>query len=238
MGSRPLAHGLQECGWAPNYRVHRYVPPYARWWQSMGRSKWIYHGTPLLRDDGRHWLRLSVHPEGAAQSHHFRQVIARQMAFASMRNRTLNLILAPRRNNLRVIIQPWVIRDGWRDRVFERSAGQLSRFKGRLRRSPEIKRQLYQLAAFRLLRHHKKDRRFRFMRVVFKHYLESLPPHFHRPEQMRRQLWGLLGPFRRKQVSMRYPIVGLQTTESYSNRPRGYRRRSRKHVRRPKTKRY
>jgi hypothetical protein len=183
-------------------------------------------------------MRLSVHPEGASQSHHFRQMIARKKAFRDMRRRTLNLILAPRRNNLRVIIQPVVQHKGWRDRVFERSAGQVSRFKGRLRRSPEIKRQLYQLAAFRLVRYHKKDRRFSFLRVVFKHYLESLPAHFHRPEQMRRQLWGLLGPFRRKQVSMRYPILSLQTVESYANRPRGYRRRSRKHVGRPKTKRY
>lgn len=183
-------------------------------------------------------MRLAIHPDGAAQSHHFRQMQARRKAFAALRRRTLNLILAPRRNNLRVIIQPWRVHKYWRDRVFERSAGQVSRFKGRLRRSPEIKRQLYQLAAFRLLRHHKKDRRFKFLRVVFKHYLESLPPHFHRPEQMRRQLWGLLGPFRRKQVSMRYPIVLLQTMESYSNRPRGYRRRSRKHVRHPKAKRY
>ena len=50
--------------------------------------------TPLLRKGG-HWLRLSVHPEGAAQSHHFRQMLTRPRAYRTLRYLTLNVILAP-----------------------------------------------------------------------------------------------------------------------------------------------
>ena len=152
--------------------------------------------------------------------------------------RTLNLILAPRRNNLRVVVQPLRFQNRYRERIFARSAGEHCRVKGAHRRSNGVKRELYQLAAFRLLRFHKRDRRYRFLRVVFKHYLESLPPNTHSNQQVRRSLWHLLYPFRRRQLSCRYPIVELQTLESYSNRPRRPRRRSRKHKRLPKRKSY
>jgi hypothetical protein len=147
----------------------------------------------------------------------------------SLEGRSLALILSPRRNNLYVVVQPLRFRRRPGERIFGRSAGELSRFKGFQRRSSTNRRDLYALAAFRLLRHHKQQQRHRFLTVVLKGFLETLPSRLSSPEQTQHHLRTLLYPFLRRQLALRYPILRLRTHQGYANRKRGYRVRRRKH---------
>lgn len=170
---------------------------------------------------------------------HHRQLLAQRVTTAYLRWRTLALILSPRRNNLQVLLQPALFTYGV-PRLFERTAGQRSKFRGYARRSYANRRGLMDEAAFRLLRSHKKDQRFRYLTVRLRSFMTTLggrsgrrPP----PPPLARRLEGLLYPFHRRQLSLRYPIVQLQLGGA-SQQPAFPPHRSRKHKRAPKLRSY
>lgn len=169
---------------------------------------------------------MEPHPSAAAA---YRPFGAQRRLRRTLEGLTLSLILSPRRNNLYLVLQPQRFRRKPGERLFGRSAGELSKFKGFRRRSSANRRELYRLAAFRLLRHHKRDRRFRFLRVVLKGFMETLPRRLSSPEQTQRHLRSLLHPFLRRQLALRYPLISLQAHQGYAQQKRGYPHRSRKH---------
>jgi len=182
--------------------------------------------------------RLVVRPTPEAQLDHHRQLQLFPELEAYTAHRTLSLILSPRRNNVAVILQPKLFRGEPGERIFERTAGQRSKFRGYVRRSYANRRGLMDDASFRLLRFHKKDRRFRFLEVVLKSFADTLGGRITRqPGRLQRQLKGLLFPFHRRQVSLRYPIIQLHY-QSFSTQPKGHRIRRKKHKRNPKLRAY
>lgn len=127
----------------------------------------------------------------------------------------LQILLTPRRNNVFCTIMPLRTRNAPGERIFHLSAGQVCHRKGYLRRSPANRRELYGKAAFRLLRHAKKDRRFKFLVIRVKHYYDAV-------NRMGTNLGERLGRtralFRRLlqfQNDYRYPVVALRLTAAY-----------------------
>ena len=149
----------------------------------------------------------------------------------------MRLILSPRRNNVYVVLQPDRFRGRAGESIFQRTAGEQSRFKGRLRRSRQNREQLYGLAAFKLLRFHKQNQHYRFLRVVLKGFHSTLTRRQRSGFQRQRYLRNLLFPFTRRQLAQRYPLVNL-TLQGYSYQPKRQTRRSKKHPRPPKNKSY
>ena len=190
---------------------------------------------PLRESYDHHRGRLRVRPDGRGPgggAYHARQYLERLL-----RRLSLRLILSPRRNNVYVVLQPDNFRGRAGEVVFQRTAGQQSRFKGRLRRSRQNRQQLYGLAAFRLLRFHKENSRYRFLRVVLKGFHSTLTRRQRSGFQRQRYLRSLLYPFTKRQMAKRYPLVAL-TLQGYSYQPKRQTRRSKKHPRPPKNQSY
>ena len=164
--------------------------------------------------------------------------MAQRVTAAQLRWRTLALILSPRRNNLQVLLQPALFGYGV-SRLFERTAGQRSKFKGYARRSYANRRGLLDEAAFRLLRSHKKDQRFRYLTVNLRSFMTTLGGYRSRrpAAPLAPRLEGLLYPFHRRQLSLRYPIIQLRLGGA-SQQPAFPPHRSRKHKRAPKLRSY
>ena len=86
----------------------------------------------------------------------------------------LKILVTPRRNNVFCTIMPLRGKNTPGERIFHLSAGQVCHRKGYFRRSPGNRRELYSKAAFRLLRYAKKDKRFKFLVIRVKHYLDAI----------------------------------------------------------------
>jgi hypothetical protein len=236
-GSGPLAQSLRRSDWGPR-PLATAGPVYRSSWRHEEDLDWLEQenryplGSPL-EEQTPSLLRLR--PEGRgpggfayAARHHLRRLL---------RRRSLRLILSPRRNNLYMVLQPDDFSGRSGEIVFQRTAGQHSRFKGRSRRDRQNRQNLYNLAAFRLLRFSKENQRYRFLRVVLKGFHFTLTRRQRSGYQRRRYLRSLLWPFTTRQLARRYPLVGL-TLQGYNYQPKRPTRRSKKHPRPPKVKSY
>jgi len=236
-GRRPAAAALEETGFLPSHRYGTLGSP-ERWWQERPTDPYAWlleEGGPRLHRPLQwgHWGELRVEPQPSAAAA-YRSFGAQRRLRRSLEGLSLCLILSPRRNNLYLVIQPRRFSKRPGERLFGRSAGELSKFKGFRRRSSANRRDLYKLAAFRLLRHHKKDRRHRFLLVVLKGLLDTLPRRLSTVAATEKHLRSILNPFLRRQLATRYPIIGVQTDQGYAQQKRGYPHRSRKHKGTPK----
>lgn len=235
-GSAPLSQLLRRSDWNPR-ALPGEGPVYHSGWRHDEEVEWLEEENryPLREGYDRHSGQLRVRPEGrgpggaAYSARHYLQRLLRRLS--------LRLILSPRRNNVYVVLQPDNFRGRAGEVVFQRTAGEQSRFKGRLRRSRQNRQQLYGLAAFRLLRFHKQNSRYRFLRVVLKGFHSTLTRRQRNGFQRQRYLRSLLYPFTKRQMAQRYPLVAL-TLQGYSYQPKRQTRRSKKHPRPPKNKSY
>jgi len=232
-GSRPWGRLLRDTRWSGGpVGLKKLAWRYQK--MAAGLSYRLASDWPIRPSRGR----LVVRPTPEAQLDHHRQLQLEPELLAYLDHRTLSLILSPRRNNVGVILQPKLFRGEPGERIFERTAGQRSKFRGYVRRSYANRRGLMDDASFRLLRFHKKDRRFRFLEVTLKSFADTLGGRITRqPGRLQRQLKGLLFPFHRRQVSRRYPITGLHY-QSFSTQPKGHPIRRKKHKRNPKLRAY
>jgi hypothetical protein len=234
LASRPCGRALVDprCS-----TTHRWIPRRARLYQELATitdpdSALLWPVDPLP-------CRLVVRPTAEGQLHRHRLMQLEPELGRYLDYHTLSLILSPRRNNVAVILQPKQFQQLPGEKIFERTAGQRSKFKGYLRRSYANRRGLLEDASFRLLRFHKKDGRFRFLEVTLKAFAETLGSRqLKQPGRLQRHLRGLLFPFHRRQVSLRYPIINLQLEGFHNTRPKGHPFRSKKHKRAPKLRAY
>ncbi len=146
---------------------------------------------------------------------------------------TICLILSPRRNNSFIIVQPKEFKSEKGERIFQRSAGQRSRFKGFIRRSPQNRKELLKEAAFALLRYNKKDNHFKFFDVNLKNFFNTLNRKTGKKFNFQGYINKLIAPFLKKQIAIRYPLINI-TLYGASNEPKKPAYRSRKHTRAPK----
>jgi hypothetical protein len=234
-GSQPLNQLLRRSDWSPR-SLGVEGPAHRTGWRHDEDLEWLEEETRYpLAESNTASGQLRVRPEGrgpgssAFSSRHYLRRLMHRLS--------LRLILSPRRNNVYVVLQPDNFRGRAGEVVFQRTAGEQSRFKGRLRRSRQNRQELYGLAAFRMLRFHKQNGRYRFLRVVLKGFHSTLTRRQRSGFQRQRYLRSLLYPFTKRQMAQRYPLVGL-TLQGYSYQPKRQTRRSKKHPRPPKNKSY
>ena len=151
--------------------------------------------------------------------------------------RTICLILSPRRNNSFVVVQPKNFKSEKGERIFQKSAGQKSKFKGFVRRSPQNRKELIKDAAFALLRFNKKDSYYKFLDINFKNFMSTLNNKTAKSEQFQQYIKRTVAPFFKKQVSQRYPLINVYLLGSPKKAQKpAY--RSRKHPRSAKQRMY
>lgn len=234
-GSGPLGQLLRRSDWSPR-PLPAAGPVYQGSWRHEESLEWLNQENrqPLeVPWEGSGQLRVRAAGRGPG-GHAFS---ARHYLRRLMRRLSMRLILSPRRNNVYVVLQPDRFSGRAGESIFQRTAGEQSRFKGRLRRSRQNREQLYGLAAFKLLRFHKQNSRYRFLRVVLKSFHSTLTRRHRSGFQRQRYLRNLLFPFTHRQLAHRYPLVNL-TLQGYSYQPKRQTRRSKKHPRPPKNKSY
>jgi hypothetical protein len=147
----------------------------------------------------------------------------------------ISVIITPRRNNLWVTVIPLVARSPkimtYR-RIFHHTAGILVQQKGKLRRSPETKKNLYSAAAFKLLRFSKKRSHYKFLIFKLPHFFQCLGK-AKNYESVKQIVQRTFFPFISPQLRERLPLAEVfapKTRPSFwGARLRGQPRRSRKH---------
>jgi hypothetical protein len=117
-------------------------------------------------------------------------------------------------------------------RIFHHTAGILVQQKGKLRRSPETKKNLYSAAAFKLLRFSKKRSHYKFLIFKLPHFFQCLGK-AKNYESVKQIVQRTFFPFISPQLRERLPLAEVfapKTRPSFwGARLRGQPRRSRKH---------
>ena len=102
-------------------------------------------------------------------------------------------------------------------RIFHYTAGMLVEQKGKLRRSPETKKDLYAAAAFRLLRFSKKKSNYRFLIFKLPHFFQCLGK-AKNYASVQRIVHSTFRPFLSSQLRERLPLAEVfapKTRPSY-----------------------
>jgi hypothetical protein len=126
---------------------------------------------------------------------------------------SLQLIVSPKKNNTICSIIPYYNRKN-KKKIYYKSAGTFSKVKGYLRRSRQTKKDLYQEAAFQLIRNFKKNtHRYKF--IIFKLYkfYHTIKKKF--KEKTSKYIEINFFNFFKKQVNMRFPIIRFEFPKSH-----------------------
>lgn len=126
---------------------------------------------------------------------------------------SLQLIVSPKKNNTICTIIPYSNKK-IKKKIYYKSAGNFSKSKGYIRRSRQTKKNLYQEAAFQLIRKFKKNN-YRYKFIVFKLYKFYYAIKKRFKEKTSKYIEINFFNFFKKQVHVRFPIIRFEFPKSH-----------------------